>query len=124
MFAVRPREEHQYEVYTLFDTRDVIYPSSREDYIIFHRQMKRCAHVLEAWRIKVSKEKHITSHTSRESAKVVQHSTTYWTIGAPRWDKPDLIGDPNISARELSVMVALGHFDGLRWSTRGRCRLA
>ena len=43
----RPREEHRYEVHTLFDSRDLIYPSSREDYITLHRQMRRCAHVLE-----------------------------------------------------------------------------
>jgi len=103
----RPREEHRYEVYTLFESNDLIYPSSREDYITFHRQMKRCSRVLKEWRIKVSKEKHPYAYTSRESGKVEQRSMTYWTIESPRWEKPNLFGNPNISARELSIMVAL-----------------
>jgi hypothetical protein len=101
----RPREEHRYAVYTLFDTSPPIDPSSREDYITFHRQMRRCAGVLEEWRIKVSKQRHTYSYTPSDGGRVEQRSTTYWTVEAPRWEKPEIIGDPNISARELSIMV-------------------
>jgi hypothetical protein len=68
--------------------------------------MKRWAPILRELRIKVSRYKHTYSYTSRESGKVEHHSTTYWRIEAPRWKKPDLIGDPDISALDLSIMVA------------------
>jgi hypothetical protein len=78
---------------------------SREDYITLHRQMKRVSTVLEEFRIRISKQKHTYSYTSRESGKVERRSETRWTIEAPRWDKPDYLGDPNRSAVDLSIMV-------------------
>jgi hypothetical protein len=101
----RPREEQGLEPYYPYDPPDLLDPSRREDYITLHRQMRRCAHVLREWRIKVSKQKHTYRYTPRETGRAEQRSKTYWTIEAPRWKKPDLIGDPNISARELSLMV-------------------
>jgi hypothetical protein len=78
---------------------------SREDYITLHRQMKRVSTVLEEFRIRVSKRKETDSYTLRKSGEVERRSTTYWTIEAPRWKKPDYLGDPNSSAQKLSLMV-------------------
>jgi hypothetical protein len=102
----RPREEHRSTPYFPCNPPNLLSPLGREDYILFHRQMKRWAPVLRELRIKVSQYKHTYSYTSRESGKVEQHSRTYWRIEAPRWKKPDYIGDPNISALDLSIMVA------------------
>lgn len=86
----RPEEEHKNYAVFDFDPPNLIDPITRDDYLLFHEQIRRWAGVLGEVRIKISKEKRPFSRTSPESGKVERHSRTYWTIEAPRWKKPDL----------------------------------
>lgn len=102
----RPEERHGYEVGACFYPPNLLDPLTREDYIVFHKQMRRSARVLKEFRITVSWQKRPYSRRSPESGRREPGSRTYWTIERPRWRKPDLIMNPDIPARDLPILIA------------------
>jgi hypothetical protein len=86
----RPPEQHRLYHIVDYHPDDLIDPVTREDYVLFHKMMMKWARVLKEERIGVSWEKR--DSLPGTSTKIHDSPRTYWTIEAPNWEKPDLLG--------------------------------
>jgi hypothetical protein len=55
----------------------------------------------------VSWEKRTIPTKSSETDKIEQVHRTYWTIEAPRWDKPKGLFEYNVSDTELYMQILM-----------------
>lgn len=79
------------------------------DYLGVATLMRNWASILEEEaRIKVSWEKRTTFARSAETGKIEQKHTTYWTIEAPRWYKPDDMFGLDASEKDLYAFTICG----------------
>jgi hypothetical protein len=102
----RPADRHEDWPAFDFDPPDVLYPSGRADYLAFHRAMGRWTPALAEFGVRIGRQKYATPYRSRKTGEIERRMTTRWTIEAPRWKKrDDLFVDPDVSARDLNVMV-------------------
>jgi hypothetical protein len=86
----RPPEKHRFYHIVDYDPPDLLDPITREDYVLFHKRMRSWAKVLKEEKIGVSWERRDTLPGT--NIKIDGPPKTYWTIEAPNWKKPDLLG--------------------------------